>query len=252
MDVNSGGVQLGTDLYRNRCFQFGAMFGYESHTASIVDDRTFVNDYYFGLYSQYLFCNGVDLRNTLGFGWQDYKSRRYDGIGRSYSSKYDGSTFETTIELGRRMYVNRCLSFRPVVGVDINVTSTDAHREGDLGNLSEHYSYGKATLTQAHLRFGSDVNWRANRWALNGGAYYAVNVGDDKTKIDVTSATGIVLPAYSTKLGRSTISLNAGTSYNLDQRGRYALFANYYGDIYADRDGSPMGHTGMVGLSGRF
>ena len=251
MKLDSNGVQIGTDIYQTHCAQLGVMFGYESHEASILNDRTTGNDLYVGLYMQRLIGCSWDVRGTVGYGQQSYDGHRFDYVGSSWNAAtFGGNTFESTLEIGRHVPVSCLLSLRPVVGLDILNTTVGAH--GEIGGQNA-IAFGDATLTQALLRVGSDLTWTRRHFTFNGGAYYSYNFADrDYTQVWVTNGFGNVQKAVGTDLGRSVFTANAGVSYYLDTARRYALFGNYFADFYTYREGSPTGHTGMVGLSAKF
>ncbi len=250
-DIKSNGVQAGLDLFSDRCTQFGVMFGYERETsyASLDYERqirtesdTKADDYYFGFYFARQLRNCFDVRGYIGYGHQNYDAAQstYDlltGVRIGHiAASLTGDTFESTLELGRRCYLNRHLSYRPVIALDIfnnHITEDDA--DADMG------------LTQLFARFGSDLQWTRGRLNLNGGAYYSYQMNGAGRN----AGFGGILP-MDIFLGGSVFTLTAGTTYYLNQAQTFGVFANYYGDAYVDAAGSPWQHTFLVGGQYRF
>ncbi len=259
-DITSNGVQAGFDIFSNRCTQFGVLFGYEKEKSELRRNEVEADDYYFGLYAARAFGRGWDVRGFLGYGHQSYDMTRYGadqgalGFINRHNSSFDGDTFEATVELGRRFCWNRCLSFRPVVAIDFYNNHIDGANEN--GNQVTAANYGDSSLTQTFLRFGSDVQWDKGRWNLNGGAYYSYQIADNGDTLRTWTGSqqagvdGSWL--YGTDLGNSVVTLSAGTQYYLNSARTFAVFANYFGDVYTDRDSTPWQHTGLIGAQYRF
>ncbi len=235
-DIKSDGIQVGLDLYSDRCTQFGVMFGYEKEKLSAPGSKEIdVDDYYFGFYAARQFRNGYDIRGFIGYGHQTFKPDRFFEI-----SDLKGNTFESTLEFGRRCYINRRLSYRPVIALDIFNNDVESNTA----------IFGGSSLTQVFARFGSDLQWTRNRLNLNGGAYYSCQMNGHGRN------ASWYVPAYDTldniHYGTSVITLNAGANYYLNRAQTFSVFANWYGDVYLDNSGEPWQHTFLVGGQYRF
>ena len=230
----TNGIQVGADLYSNKTTLIGLVGGYESSVMEYNGvDAIDVDDYYFGVYGTKLFSNCVDMRAYAGYGSQRYEDS-------FYSDNYKGKTFETTLEFGRRYHLNRCWSFRPFVGLDWYT------------NNVQFDSFWNEELTQVMGRFGSDLQYTRGNWNLNGGLHYAYQLNE--------SALYNTFALNGLDLGRSVLTLTAGTTVYLDECKKWSLFATYYGDCYVDREGTrglvldktPWRHTAMIGTGYRF
>ena len=266
-EFESNGVQVGVDLFSNRCTQFGVMFGFEKEKDSLdvfrsnlrYTDRVEADDYYVGFYGARMLANSADIRGYVGYGHQSYdytRFGRYNNVATRHFGSYDGDTFEASVELGRRFYVNQCLSFRPVIGFDMFTNSIDAMQEKG-GTVDYNYNFGKASLTQMFARIGSDVQWTRGRLNLNGGAYYSYQFdgnGDTLRTQLSRENNGVTQSGWmrGADLGNSVITINAGANYYLNKAHTFTVFGNYYGDIYTDRDGDPITHWFTAGVSYRF
>ena len=223
---DTNGVQVGADIFSNKTTLVGLVggYGYTEYEADGVKYDIDAKDYYFGIYGAKLFSNCVDMRLCAGYGAQKYSPFNLDTV--------KGKTFETTLEFGRRYYMNRCWSFRPFAGLDW--FTNNAQERG-----------WNHELTQVMGRIGSDVQYTRDCWNLNGGLHYAYQLNEN-------AMYNLASNAYNFDLGRSVLTFNAGTTVYLDKCKKWSLFATYYGDCYADRDNTPWRHTGMVGAGYRF
>ncbi|MDR1271207.1 MAG: autotransporter domain-containing protein, partial [Planctomycetaceae bacterium] len=158
-EIGTDGIQVGLDLYKSSKAQLGLLFGYEGSKATLRSDRLDADDTYFGVYAARVFANGADFRVVYNYGSQDYTLNRLDpGLGfdwHSHNSAFDGNTHEVNLELGKRVFMNRRWSYRPVIGFDLLVNDWDGTQED--GNLSTAIAYDGADYTQAFLRIGSDL-----------------------------------------------------------------------------------------------
>lgn len=264
MEFESNGVQLGLDFLKTRCGSLGVMFGYEDSELQANDgfgSKLEAEDVYFGLYGQRQLRCGWDMRGVLGYGRQSfdlYRNARYDGGMVRRSADFDGNTFEGTLEFGKRMYANKCLSFRPVFGFDIYNSDVDDATEGFNGGDARNVRtmhYGGTSLTQLFARVGTDMQLNRNRVNLHVGAFYSHQLlsDGDTTSAFVTDMNqgGVSLPMYY-EMGDSILSINAGASYMLGQSRRLALYGGYNGDFYLDAAKSMALHTGTIGLRWTF
>ncbi|MGL6193465.1 MAG: autotransporter outer membrane beta-barrel domain-containing protein, partial [Thermoguttaceae bacterium] len=257
MKMQSNGVQLGTDIYRTRCSQLGVMFGYEKHNATLLQDKTDADDYYFGLYGQRKLANNWDVRGVFGYGFQNYSSRRFASDSNLYTGSYDGKNIQAMLELGKTLRANRHLTYRPVVGFDLFHNMVDAYDStSSVVGSTTNLHFNDSSLTQLSARIGSDFNWKRNRLGFNGGAYYSYMMSENGDHARVGFSRIGVADSESTltssDLGRNSFTFAAGTSYALNRCETVNLFGNYYGDYYVDRAGTPFGSTYMVGLQARF
>lgn len=218
-DLKANGLQVGWDMYMDRCTQFGVMFGYENvkflQTAK-------ADDYYFGFYGARKFGNGYDVRGVIGYGHQQMKSVLTAG------DKAKGNTFETTVELGKRIYMTKNLSYRPVVAFDLY--DGGAKLDGAAGSFTSTLAYG---------RFGSDLQWNCGRLNLNGGAYYS----------PLLNRTANARTVNTTLVDSDMVSLNAGINYQLNKN--WSAFGNYYADGFGRTTGAWQNSV-LVGLDCRF
>ncbi|MGL4942504.1 MAG: autotransporter domain-containing protein [Thermoguttaceae bacterium] len=263
----SHGIQGGFDIFSSRRANVGVMFGYENEDAKLnvpgheARDNVTGDDVYFGLYGGYLFRSCIDIRGSLGYGLQDYRSARYQQLGLDqgmYRAQTLGKTLESSLEVGRRFYLcGNHLSFRPVVGFDYFTNDIDGAteiRDAVNGrNQVKGLTYGDMKLRQANVRIGSDLQANWWRFRLAGGTYYSHLMNRDGRDLRsmVTDGEHRNL-AVGSDLGQQTLVFNLGTNLYLNEARTCAAFGTYNGDYYIDRAGKPWGHNYAVGLQARF
>jgi hypothetical protein len=258
--IGSDGVQVGLDLYKTRAAQVGLLFGYEGSTATLRADRLEADDVYVGVYAARVFRNGADFRAVYNYGSQDYKLRRLDpGLGlnwHAHNSAFSGNTNEINLEFGKRIYSNRNWSYRPVIGLDLLINEWNGALED--GNVSTAIAYSDSDYTQAFLRFGSDLRFAKRGFEFNSGLYYSYDLNGDKLQSKVFARnrtdkgfdSAITSTLFSSDLGRSVLTFNAGASYALSER--TSVFGGFTGDAVLDRDGDGFQSVGYVGLKWRW
>ncbi|MDR2169485.1 MAG: autotransporter outer membrane beta-barrel domain-containing protein [Planctomycetaceae bacterium] len=254
--LTANGIQTGIDLYFSRFVQYGVLFGYEDHSlrynssgegraallnatngTSLLDvDKAVANDFYFGIFGIYQIGFGGDVRFYAGAGFQSYWMYRYD-LDDLRTSRFNGSTFESSIEYGYRLFSDGNLSLRPVLSIDYNYNTLNDAAEAN------GYVFSDAYLSQLFLRFGTDVNWKGSYWSLYGGVYYSQQVLGDGDKL-----TGNVQGSklIGVEPGNSVINISFGARYKITKS--LSVFGGYNAEIYADNKNAPNKNTGNIGL----
>ena len=243
--LSSEGVQAGTDLYRTKNTQFGILFGYDDARMRNTGDRVQMDDVYGGFYAARVFRNGADARIIFAYGNQDYDLTRYHRGVRNTAS-FDGYTTETNFELGKR-FVNGAWSVRPVIALDVYNNNLKGATE------SSGIVYDKTSLTQASVRFGTDLRYHVRNFAFNSGLYYSYDMHDQVLRANVTGMTGggpITLPLYGSKIGRELLSFNLGADYQISRN--FSVFGGYQGEYVPDRDNSQVQSVGYVGAGWKW
>lgn len=244
-DFNAYGMQVGSTLYSNRNNALGLMLGYERGTLKNHLDRIRSHDYYLGLYYGHMFNNGYELRTFVGGGYQKFTTSRSD-LDHSYSTSYNGSSFELNVEYGRYFAGQNGTLVRPFIAADWEYADQQSSQEKAVGNAYRHYK--RAYLSQFLVRFGLDLEKRWQRVDLNGGISYAgMLFGRTQARGEIYYP---VRDAYtmsrSARMGRSTLTLKTGLNWHLNPLRTFTVSVDYFADIYMDRGGDPVMHTGGV------
>jgi len=258
--LTMNGVQVGTDLFRSNRSQFGVLFAYEGgkmvNERNVLDrDQINVDDIYLGIYGVQVLRNGIDIRGSFAYGWQDYGMSRFEMVdGSNYTSAFKGYTTETNIEIGRRMGRGPW-SLRPVVGLDVFTNNLKAAVESDdLGGL-EAMAYNKTSRTQTFFRTGTELRWQVRRATFNTGLFYAYDMNGKELKAGVADAPGGAGNAgwlVGSKPERSLLTLNVGGELKLGKNQNFVVFGGYQGQYALGGDTKSAMNAGHVGGGWRW
>ncbi|MGL4942999.1 MAG: autotransporter domain-containing protein [Thermoguttaceae bacterium] len=248
--ITSDGIQFGADSMIGKRTVVGAMFSYERALSVLnVNNRMVGDNYSFGFYGAHQFRSGFDALALFGYGRQDYASRRFDLNAVTNTASFSGSTFEMTLEGGRRYRLNSNLWLRPAVAFDIYNNDVDKFTEVGDGALN----FGSMSLTQAFVRVGGDLIFKKNRCAMNSGFYYSYQMSQHGNQVRTTvNNGGANAGVVGSDLGRNKLTFNVGGSYAMGQRKALSTFGGYNGDYFTDRAGKPWGHNAYVGMRYQF
>ncbi|MDR3108870.1 MAG: autotransporter outer membrane beta-barrel domain-containing protein [Planctomycetaceae bacterium] len=228
-DIDTDGIQVGTDIYRTRDNQFGVTFAYSGTRANWSDDNnpgtpdypnwTRTNNYNLSFYGSHRFDNQSDLRVIVGNGWLDGRGcESFDPNATYYG--LSGSSFDTTLEYGKRFLAAKNVSFRPVLALDYH-----------------HYDLYNVSYDEAYFRIGTDYVTMLNYLAIKADIAYNVDI------VGEAESTRI----YGDGVGRQFTTLGLTTQYDL--RKNFALYASYSLDYFFDRNSRPCRGIGTVGFS---
>jgi hypothetical protein len=255
-NIASNGIQIGMDLSYSKLSQFGVLFGYEDHSLTynisntgreelmnaaenvrLLDaDNVDGSDFYFGIFGVQQFSFNSDIRFYIGAGFQNYRMNRYE-LDDLKVSDFGGTTFESSIEYGYRLFLDDSFSLRPVVSIDYNYNT--------LNNAIETngYIFSDVYLSQLFLRVGTDVNLKCMYGSFYGGIYYLRQVlGDgDDLGCDVQGSR-----LLGVEPGNSIFNLNLGATYKITQS--ITLFGGYNAEIYAENKKAPNKNNGNIGI----
>ena len=247
-DLNTNGVQIGSDLFRCAKSQFGMLFGYENSTGSNSRDHIKANDYYVGAYGVHVFNGGMDFRTVFNYGWQDYNSQRSEANDIYYSS-FHGNTVELNVELGKRCYFGQW-SARPSIAIDWYLNKLNGGRETSVANNTLWYD--KTDLSQLFFRFGSDLRYERGPWAIESGLYYSYDMrgADLWSGVSDTQTREIRSALIGSKLGRSVLALNLSGSWQICRN--FTIFGGYRGEVTPERAGNGYVNMGHVGGAWRW
>ncbi|MDR0705814.1 MAG: autotransporter-associated beta strand repeat-containing protein [Planctomycetaceae bacterium] len=250
-DFEAYGMQTGSTFWSNNNSSLGLMIGYERGSLSNRLDWIRSHDYQIGLYFGHIFRSGSEFRSFIGGGFQTFTASRNDMV-ETYMTKYDGSSFEINAEWGKLFAVQNGTLFRPYFAVDIEYSGQTAAQEDEIGNAFRHY--GRADLSQFFVRFGADVEKRGQFIDINGGASYTgLLFGQTRAHAPIFYPTRDAgATSYGARLGRSSVTLKTGLNWHLNRQRMNTIFLDYFADIYLDRAGGTVQHSGNLGILVRF
>ncbi|MDR1963836.1 MAG: autotransporter-associated beta strand repeat-containing protein [Planctomycetaceae bacterium] len=250
-DFEAYGMQTGSTLWSNNNSSLGLMIGYERGALRNRLDWIRSHDYEIGLYYGRIFRTGSEFRGFIGGGFQTFTASRNDTV-ETYMTKYDGSSFEINAEFGKLFAGKNGTLFRPYFAADIEYSGQTAAQENEIGNAFRHY--GRADLSQFFVRLGADIEKRWQYVDLNGGlSYTGLLFGQTRAKAPIFYPTRDAgTTSYGARLGRSSWTLKTGLNWHLNRQRMNTIFLDYYADLYMDRAGDTVQHSGNLGILVRF
>ena len=226
-NISQTGVMFGGHMDFGRHSAFGMVIGYSDPVLTQYQARYTANDYHIGFYGgTYVQCK-YELKGYLGFGFQDYTTRRTTGLaGVNQSGRTAGSNFAMSFELARPLDDERGGLWRPYLALDLNNVQQDAYRE--FGNASA-FQYDDASLTKTFFRLGVNREINRNHWKIRSGMAYSTQLGGQSTpeSYERRTATSQWYTQYGTDTGRDFIHGNVGLEYFLNCRRTTSLFSDY-------------------------
>ncbi|MDR1478395.1 MAG: autotransporter domain-containing protein [Planctomycetaceae bacterium] len=242
----SNGIQFGFDVASEFGVHLGFMFGYEDSRGKISNDEIQGDDYYVGAYGAMLFSYGFDVRGVLGFGHQRYKILRYDaGLGREFTVRPDGNSFEANIEFGRKFQTLHNFSVRPYISFDYLGNSVSSANEG-LGG----FRYDDLSVDQLFLRLGTDIQCHYDLLCLDAGVAFSQQLLDDYAKATVSQGT-ISSTLKTSRYGNSVFTFNIGANYSFDRFHCRSIFINYVGEVFVGGEAESINSL-QTGFQWRF
>ena len=235
LDIDSYGVQLGTDLYRSRRSQFGVLFDYEGFITSFDGNDLLESDNFSGgIYYAHVFANNSDFRALAKFG-----TSQHHAVGDTH--KVDSDSFNAVFEYGKRYFPVQNISLRPYAAFDVNYAYLGADEVADV-------AFRGTKLSQTYFRVGTDLIAQIRRFTVKADISYSVDLVSGR--LDVwTNDLGNV-PGWRNDdlhIGRQIASVGLTGQYDFNRRN--ALFASFGLDAFFDRDSRPYQSTGVVGYS---
>ncbi|MDR1478410.1 MAG: autotransporter domain-containing protein [Planctomycetaceae bacterium] len=251
--LRADGIQVAYNVIPTQTTQYGLLFGYEGQSSTMNRDTVNGDDTYIGIYGTKRLALGVDLRAMLNYGHQDYDLTRYAKNTAGYNkANYNGDTVEGILEVGRTYAWGRQLTIRPLFAVELYYNMINRTTEDDNFNTNTSVMYDLATLKQTLLRFGGDWRYEVRNLVLSGGFHYSFNYGTDKLSTTVTNNFGQRLALRGTKLGRSSLIMDIGGQYFMNELKTRSIFASYTGNLYPDRKNTPITGTFQIGFQFDF
>ncbi|MCL2006301.1 MAG: hypothetical protein FWG73_09110 [Planctomycetaceae bacterium] len=256
--LSTEGAQVGTDFIRSDQWQFGMLLGYDTGRMTQSWNNLEADDIYFGMYAAQILRNGADIRGVLAYGWQDYDMNRFDANDRWYFSSFKGNTIEAHLELGQRLSGGPW-SLRPVIALDLLNNRLKGGEEIEMESNAtipdsapdESVIYNKASMTQAFLRTGTELQFTRNFFTFNSGVFYSHDLNGTDLKATVISAVDNYYSAdlLGTKLSRSRLSFHAAGTFQVTQF--FSIIGGYQGEYAFDRNNN-MQNSGHIGGSWKW
>lgn len=235
VDLDSNGVQVGTDLYRSKRKQFGLLFDYTgSVTKYDGSDILESDDFRGGFYYAQVFDDNSDFRVLMEFGTANHHEV---GVKRNINS----DSFNATFEYGKRRFPVQNVSWRPYIALDVNYAYVGA-------DTVDSVSFRNAKLSQTYFRIGTDFITQIKRFTVRADLSYNVDLNSGRLKVctyDSDNNYGWVYDRL--HIGRQFVTVGLTGQYDFNRRS--AVFASFGVDAFFDRDSRPYQSIGTVGYS---
>ena len=233
-DIDSYGIQLGTDLYRSRRSQFGLLFDYEGFITSLDGEDVMKSDNISaGFYYAQVFADNSDFRTLAKFGGA--KHWAVDEVPRH---KVDSDSFNAVFEYGKRYFPVQNISMRPYAAIDVNYVYLG---ENEIAGVEFH----STKLTQTYFRVGTDLIAQIRRFTVKTDISYSVDLASDRLDITTHDVGGWVDDRL--HIGRQIASVGLSGQYDFNRCN--AMFVGLGLDAFFDRDSRPYQSTVMAGFS---
>ena len=228
-NISRTGVMFGGHINLGRHSAFGMVIGYSDPVLTQYHARYTANDYHIGFYGgTYINCM-YELKGYLGFGFQEYTTRRtadFTGVNQSVAGRTAGSNFAMSFEFARPLDDGSGGLWRPYLALDLNNVHQDGYREyGDAFALQ----YGDASLTKTFFRLGVNREINRGHWKVRGGLGYSTQLGGQSApaSFERLAGTSWGITEYGVDTARDFVHGNVGLEYFLNCRRTTSLFSDY-------------------------
>jgi len=227
--ISQTGMMFGGHMDLGRHSAFGMVIGYSDPVLTQYQARYTANDYHIGFYGgTYINCT-YELKGYLGFGFQEYTSRRtadLAGTNPSVNGRTAGSNFAMSFEFARPLDDEQGGLWRPYLALDLNNVHQDGYRE--YGNAFA-FQYDDASLTKTFFRLGVNREINRNHWKVRAGMAYSTQLGGQNipASYERRVATPQWYTQYGADTGRDFIHGNVGLEYYLNCRRTTSLYSDY-------------------------
>ena len=156
-DTNRGGMALGADYGSTRHWQFGGFFGYGAPKVENQFGHVKADDMTMALYSKFNFFDQGTITTFLGYGFQDFKSRRRGYNGIIHHGSFKGDSGYASIEYARVVNIVDIAAAIPLVAIDHQTAWIRQFSETDLEWGGQRMA--GSSMGRTMLRLGFDTKW---------------------------------------------------------------------------------------------
>lgn len=247
---NRGGVLFGAGLpTASKEALLGLSFGYSGGEYKQDGDKTDIDDWQIGLYGgANLFQRNLQIRAFLGYGMQDYDTKRtilLNGMSEPAIStgNTDGTSLAGSIAVIRPVDLSSRWLLKPSLGLDFEKIDQDGYKES--GGAA--WSFEDVSYSRTMMRFGLTSDYNFGRSELNARVIYGVKLAGDNYAVSRHAIAGN--EAYganisSVHVGTGIVDIGFGGNFGLNERRSAILFLDYNGG-FSKRSNS---HTASFGF----
>ncbi len=228
-NISRTGVLFGGHMNLGHHSALGMVIGYSDPVLTQNSARHTANDYHIGFYGGTYIKHTYELKGYLGFGFQEYTSRRTANVvGDVYSvdGRTAGGNFAMSFEFARPLYSECGGLWRPYLALDLNNVQQDGYTEyGD----AIAFRYADASLTKTFFRLGINREIDRCNWKFRAGLAYSTQLGGQSAPESASQwyGTPLGLTEYGVDTARDFIHGNVGLEYFLNRCRTTSLFSDY-------------------------
>ena len=228
-NISRTGVMFGGHANLGHHSALGVVIGYSDPVLTQYHARYTANDFHIGFYGGTYIQHTYELKGYLGFGFQDYTTRRtadFTGADQSVAGRTAGSNFAMSFEFARPFADECCGLWKPYLALDLNSVHQDGYTEyGD----AFAFQYNDASLTKTFFRLGMNREIHRGDWKVRGGLAYSTQLGGKSAPESSERLAGTTygITEYGVSTARDFIHGNVGLEYFLNQCRTTSLFSDY-------------------------
>ena len=247
--VDETGMTLGYEAARDSGALVGLAFGFSKPRLWSEGDRVEASNFQLGLYGGFASPSGWETKFYVGGGLQDYKGKRFVGIGglkERLDADFGGETLAAAIRLDRPFQTDPHRVWRPVVQVDFEQVWQDGTTEIGGGSA---LVYDDADWSRAFARVGLESEFNSPFLLFDARAFYGIMLTDDAAPVSTARFAGYngdsTFTVAGVDQGESFFEAGLGARGYLDCERRWVIGGDY--DFVASE--KTTSHLGTVSLS---
>ncbi|MBR2003916.1 MAG: autotransporter outer membrane beta-barrel domain-containing protein, partial [Thermoguttaceae bacterium] len=247
--IDEAGMAVGYEAARDSGALVGLAFGFSKPRLHSRGDDVETSNFQLGLYGGFAAANGWETKFYVGGGLQDYKSKRFVGIGElneRLDADFGGETFAAALRFDRPFQTDIYRVWRPVVQVDFEQVWQDGATETGGGSA---LTFDDADWSRAFARVGLESEFNSPFLLFDARAFYGILLTDDAAPVSTARFAGFngdsTFTVAGVDQGDSFFEAGLGARGYLDCERRWVIGGDY--DFVASK--KTTSHLGMVSLS---
>lgn len=247
--VDEAGMAVGYEAARDSGALVGLAFGFSKPRLHSRGDAVEASNFQLGLYGGFAAANGWETKFYVGGGLQDYKSKRFVGIGElneRLDADFAGETFAAALRFDRPFQTDPYRVWRPVVQVDFEQVWQDGATEIGGGSA---LTFDDADWSRAFARVGLESEFNSPFLLFDARAFYGILLTDDAAPVSTARFAGFngdsTFAVAGVDQGESFFEAGLGARGYLDCERRWVV-AGDYDFVTSEKTTS---HLGTVSLS---
>lgn len=247
--VDETGMTVGYEAARDSGALVGLAFGFSKPRLWSKGDRVEASNFQLGLYGGFAAPSGWETKFYVGGGLQDYKSKRFVGIGElneCLGADFGGETLAAALRFERPFQTDQFRVWRPVVQVDFEQVWQDGATEIGGGSA---LTFDDADWSRVFARVGLESEFNSPFLLFDARAFYGMLLTDDAAPVSTARFAGFngdsTFTVAGVDQGESFFEAGLGARGYLDCERRWIVGGDY--DFVASE--KTTSHLGTVSLS---